>query len=361
MPGIQLSDGVLRALFAISAVVVIVAGVRVAATLLVPLAIAGFLAMVCYPLVSWLERHRLPKGAAVGLTLAALLTTLLGPGLVVHGAATQFAAAAPRYQARLGAMTAGWFEWLQAQGVDTSQISEILNWAAVLDLAGGLFTNVAFLLSNALLVLFVVAFVLMEAGGFPDRLYQAFLVDRAAIDRFHRVTDEVLVYLRVKTAVSLVTGLLVGLWATALDIDFAVLWGLLAFLLNYIPNFGSILAGVPPVLLALVQVGVGRAAALAGGLMAINFVLGYLVEPYMTGRQLRISPLVVVLSLVFWGWVWGPIGMVLAVPVTMVVRILLEHSPELRWAAVLLEGGRPAGGGAPTPSERGAAAPRSRG
>jgi AI-2 transport protein TqsA len=341
MAGIRLSDGLLRALMAAAAIVVIVAGLRAAATLLVPLVVAGFLALVSYPMVTWLERFRLPTWAAVSLTLTALLTTLMGPGLVVHGAATRFVATAPAYQAGLRAMTEDWFDWLETQGVDTSQVTEILNWTAVLDLAGGLFTNIAFLLSNALLVLFIVAFVLMEAAGFPAQLSEAFQIERGTLGRFHRVTGEVQRYLWMKTAVSLATGLLVGLWTAVLDIEFAVLWGLLAFLLNYIPNFGSILAALPPMLLALAQGGLGAAAVLAAGLLVINIAFGYVIEPYLTGRELRISPLVVMLSLVFWGWVWGPVGMVVAVPITMVVRILLEHSPELGGAVVLLAGRPP--------------------
>jgi AI-2 transport protein TqsA len=338
----RLSDSVLRTLVAAAAIVVIVAGLRTAATLLLPLAIAGFLAMIAYPLVSWLERHGMPTWAAVSLTLLALLATLLGPAVVVNGAAREFAAAAPRYEARLGVMTTEWFDWLRAQGVDTSRIAEVLNWSAVLDLARNLFTNVAFLLSNAFLVLLVAAFVLMEAGGFPAALSEAFLIDRASVDRFHRVTEEVQHYLRVKTAISLITGMLVGLWTAMLGLDFAVLWGLLAFLLNYIPNFGSIMAAVPPVLLSLVQSGPGVAAAVAAGFILINMGLGNVLEPYITGRQLQISPLVVLLALIFWGWVWGPVGMVLAVPITMVVRILLEHSRDLRWVAVLISGARAA-------------------
>jgi AI-2 transport protein TqsA len=342
----RVSDAVLRTLVAAAALVVIVAGLRAAAALLVPVAIAGFLAITSHPLVSWLERRRLPTWSAVGLTLIALLLMLLGPGLVVQNAATRFVTVAPRYGARLSTMTAGWFQWLQARGVDTSQMADVLNWTDMLNLAGGLFSNAAFLLSNALLVLFVVAFILMEAAALPDMLSRTFLVDKGAIDRFHRVTGEVQRYLRVKTAIGLATGLAVGLWTATLGVDFAVLWGLLAFLLNYIPNFGSILAAVPPVLLSLVQAGVGRAVAVGIGFLAVNMVLGNIVEPYVIGRRLRISPLVVVLSLIFWGWVWGSVGMVLAVPITMIVRILLEQSRELRWAASLI-----AGGELPTPAD----------
>lgn len=342
----RLSDAVLRWLVAAAALVIIVAGLRVAASLLVPLAIAGFLAITSHPLVAWLER-RLPTWAAVGVTLIVLLLTLLGPGLVVQDAATRFVAVAPRYGERLRAMSALSLDWLRSRGVDTGQVADVVDWSAVFNLAGGLFTNVAFLLSNAFLVLIVVGFILMEAGSLPATLARAFPVDRAAIGRFRRVAGEVQRYLRVKTAVGLATGLLLGLWTAALGVDFALLWGLLAFLLNYIPNFGSIIAAVPPVLLSLVQAGPGVAFAVAAGFLVVNTVVGNVIEPYVMGRRLQISPLVVVLSLVFWGWVWGAVGMVLAVPITMVVRILLEQSAELRWAAVLIAGGETAAGTAP--------------
>lgn len=335
----RLSDSVLRGLVAAAALMVIVAGLRAASSLLVPLAIAIFIAITSHPLVAWLERRRVPTGLAVSLTLAVLLLTLLGPGLVVQSAANRLVTLAPGYGERLSVLSAGWFVWLQQRGVDTSQLAEVLNWTAALNVAGGVFANAAFLLSNALLVLFVVAFVLLEAAGLPGTVSRAFLVDPHALDRYHRVTGEVQRYLRVKTAISLITGLLVGLWTALLGVEFAVLWGLLAFILNFIPNFGSIIAAVPAMLLAYVQLGAGSAAAVGAGYFAVNMVLGNIVEPLVMGRQLRLSPLVVVLSLIFWGWVWGAVGMVLAVPITMSVRILLEQSPDLRWAAVLIAGG----------------------
>lgn len=311
---------------------------RTAATLLVPLAIAGFLALISYPLVAWMQQRHFPKWTAVTLTVLALVMTLLGPGLVVQNAAVQFVTAAPRYEARLSEMTLEWFKWLQSRGLDASRVADVLNWTAALDLAGNLFTNIAFLLSNIVLVLLVVAFILVEAAGFPAKLSKAFMIDAMALGRFHLMTADVQRYLRVKTAVSLITGLLVWFWTALFQVDFAVLWGLLAFLLNYIPYFGSIMAAVPAVLLSLVQAGPAEASLVAAGLIAINIVLGHLIEPYVTGRQLHISPLVVVLMLVFWGWVWGPVGMVLAVPITTTVRILLEHSQDLRWVAVLIAG-----------------------
>jgi predicted PurR-regulated permease PerM len=144
-------------------------------------------------------------------------------------------------------------------------------------------------------------------------------------------------YLAVKTTVSLVTGAAIAIWTGLVGLDFALVWGLLAFLLNYIPTIGSIIAAAPAVLLATVQLGLGPALLVGVGFLVVNTVLGNIVEPALMGRAVGLSTLVVFTSLVFWGWVWGPVGMLLSVPLTMIVKIFLENSDELRWIAVLLD------------------------
>jgi predicted PurR-regulated permease PerM len=156
-------------------------------------------------------------------------------------------------------------------------------------------------------------------------------------DRLETVARQIQRYLAIKTVVSMATGLLAGIWVAALGLGVPLLWGLLAFLFNYVPTLGSIVAAVPPTLLALVQFGVWRGALVAIGYVAINIVLGNFVEPYLYGRRLGLSTLVVFISLVFWGWVWGPVGMLLSVPLTMLVKIALENTEDLRWLAVMLD------------------------
>ncbi|MCD4750267.1 MAG: AI-2E family transporter, partial [Thermoanaerobaculales bacterium] len=168
----------------------------------------------------------------------------------------------------------------------------------------------------------------------------AFGEDSGNIGRFSGVTDQVQRYLAIKTVTSGATGIAIGLWVGLLGLDFAVVWGLIAFLLNYIPNIGSIVAAVPAVLLAFVQLGVGHGLAVAAGFLVINIIVGNIVEPALLGRTLGLSTLVVFLSLVFWGWMWGTVGMLLSVPLTMILKILLENSEDLRWVAVLLDSGR---------------------
>jgi predicted PurR-regulated permease PerM len=153
-------------------------------------------------------------------------------------------------------------------------------------------------------------------------------------------------YLIIKTAASLVTGILIGLWVWILGLDFPLIWGLLAFMLNYIPTLGSIIAGVPAVLLGFIQFGPGRALMVAVGYLVVNAVLGSVVEPRFQGRGLGLSTLVVFLSLAFWGWVWGPVGALLSVPLTMTLKIALESSPDTRGIAILL-GSNPPPGSAP--------------
>jgi predicted PurR-regulated permease PerM len=143
-------------------------------------------------------------------------------------------------------------------------------------------------------------------------------------------------YVFLKAIVSAGTGVLISLLMWALGVDFPLLWGLIAFMFNFVPNIGSVIAAVPAVLLALVQHGVGVAAGVGVGYIAINLVVGNVIEPKLMGEKLGLSTLVVFLSLVFWGWLWGPVGMLLSVPLTVIVKIALEHSDDFRWVAILL-------------------------
>jgi predicted PurR-regulated permease PerM len=143
-------------------------------------------------------------------------------------------------------------------------------------------------------------------------------------------------YLGIKTLVSLATGLCAGLLTWALDLDFPLLWAMFAFLLNYVPTIGSIIAAVPAVLLALIQIGPGAAGATAMGFISINLVFGNFLEPRLMGYGVGISPLVVFVGLIAWGWIFGPVGMLLSVPLTMTLKMALENDNRTRWVAILL-------------------------
>ena len=151
-----------------------------------------------------------------------------------------------------------------------------------------------------------------------------------------QISKDIQRYLHIKTAVSLATGALAWLMTLAFGLEFPLLWGVLAFALNYIPSIGSMIAAIPPCVLALWQLGMVPAALIAVGYLSINMALGNVIEPMLLGRRFGISTLVVVLSALFWGWVWGPAGMFVAIPLTMLIKVMLDNSGELRWISVAM-------------------------
>ncbi|MFC1830105.1 AI-2E family transporter [Thermodesulfobacteriota bacterium] len=191
-------------------------------------------------------------------------------------------------------------------------------------------------LTNGFLIIMTVIFMLLEASGMPAKLYAITGGSADSLANYHKFIDNVKQYMAIKTAVSLITGVLVTILLTIVGVDFPMLWGLLAFLLNYVPNIGSIIAAIPAVLLATIQLGLAKAGITAAVYLVINIVMGNIVEPRFMGRGLGLSTLIVFLSLLFWGWVLGPVGMLLSVLLTMTAKIALDSREETRWLSILL-------------------------
>lgn len=330
-----------RVLTTLAALVIVVVGLRHAQALLAPLIFSAFLAILSAPVVFWLRARRVPEFIAIAAVVLGVMGAMLGLASIVGGSINRFADSVPRYQTGLQERAAGLVRLLERLGLELSyeHLSQIVDPGAAIGLARTVLTQFASVLSNAVLVVLTMVFMLFEVGDLPGKLRRAVGDERADLGRFAAVARDVNRYIAIKTYVSIATGLLVGTLMAIVGIDFPALWGLLAFLLNYVPNIGSIIAAVPPTLLAIVQFGFGRAGLVAGIFVVVNTVLGNLVEPRLMGRHLGLSTLVVFLSLVFWGWVWGPLGMLLSVPLTMVVKILLEHNAQFRWIAVLMDSG----------------------
>ncbi|MEE9226464.1 MAG: AI-2E family transporter [Acidobacteriota bacterium] len=326
-----------RFLLVVASFVVVIAGIRAAASLMIPFMISLFIALVSFPMLNWLQSKKIPTPLAVLTTLLSVLFVLLLILFLVAGSINGFIAQVPKYNAQLELKSKAALEWLQEKGVTVPEqfTAQLIDPGRALTLASRTLTAVTTVLSNLLLVFLTIAFLLMEAAGFPQKFRAAF-GQKESSGRFNRSKSEVQRYLGIKTLVSLATGGVVAAGMAIVGVDFPLLWGLLAFLANYIPTLGSIIAAVPPILLAIVQLGTGHAIAVALIFLATNLVFGTLLEPTLLGRRLGISTLVVFISLVFWGWVWGPIGMLLSVPLTIVLKIMLENTEDFRWLAVLL-------------------------
>jgi predicted PurR-regulated permease PerM len=321
-----------------ASVVVVVAGLKLGAPLLVPFTAALFLAILSLPILTWLEQRRVPRSLAVFIAVLINVGLLVLMGWLVSGSLTRFVEAAPSYRARMEVLLERLVHWLEVRGVPAARWVEegLFDAASMVDLVGSTLRGVATLATDLLLVITTMVFLLLEVAGFAPKL-QAALGNRVQpLWRYARIRLEVQRYLVMKTLVSVVMGVLSGLGVAIVGLDFPVLWGLLAFLFNYIPNIGPILAAIPALLLSLVQLGLPATLLIAALFLFLHLVVGNILEPQLFGRRLGLSPLVVWVSLIFWGWVWGPIGMLLSVPLTVIARIAFENSRELRWAAVLL-------------------------
>ncbi|MBK8266060.1 MAG: AI-2E family transporter [Nannocystis sp.] len=323
----------------LAALVIVTAGLWAAQVVVLPFLLAIMLAIIAAPGVLWLERRRFPSWLAVGGMMLLVMTLLAGIGTVLAASAAEFTTAVPRYKDRLDEMLRGLLGWVTDEmgfEVSAEQIYGGIKLSSVIDAVGTTLNGVLAALTNTTLVLLTVIFILLEVTELPRKV-RAIADDPArALGRARQMIVEVQRYLVIKTVISAATGILLGIWTAMLGVDFPLLWGFSAFLLNYIPNIGSILAAAPPMLVALVQLGPGYMLLVGGGYVAVNFVLGNMVEPQWLGRKMGLSPLVVFVSLLFWGWLWGAVGMLLSVPLTMVIKILCEQSDGLRWISVAL-------------------------
>lgn len=329
----------MKVLLGTASAVIVLAGVRATAALLLPFVLALFLALISFPLVSWLQNRRIHRALAVAMTMLAILAALIGPSLLVVTAIRQFVTAVPGYEVRLRQIVAESLRWLRARDIDTTYLTGLLDPAQVLGIMVNTLTGVVTLLSIAFLVVLIASFMLFEAADIRERRHR--VLPEALKEHLARIVREMQTWLWVKTVISLATGLAAGLWVAILGVDFALLWGLVAFLFNYIPNLGSIVAAFPPALLALIQFGPLAAVLVLLGYVGINAFFGSFMEPYLMGRRIGLSPLVVLLSVIAWGWMWGIAGMLLSVPITMGIKIALENSEDLRWIARVMEGGNP--------------------
>jgi predicted PurR-regulated permease PerM len=332
-----------RYLFILALVVIVVGGLRLAAPILLPFSFALFLAVLTLPIVIWLQQHRVPRGPAIFL---AVLVDVAIFGLIILLASqsiNDFQVKMGRYATSLSNLWNGWIVSLQgmefpgAQALSQYMTADIVDPGQFFTLAGGTLTRVFSFASNAFLVFLILIFILAEATVFPAKFRAILGASAGSASRYTKIVTEVQEYLGIKTFISLATGVLLGSWCWVLKLDFPVLLGLVAFVLNYVPTIGSIIASAPAILLALIQFGPGYSLLVGGGYAVVNLAFGNLIEPNLLGRRLGLSTLVVILSLIFWGWVWGPVGALLAVPLTMVVKIMLENTSDLKWVSVLLD------------------------
>ncbi|UYM15133.1 AI-2E family transporter [Endozoicomonas euniceicola] len=317
-----------QALLTIAAVVVILAGIRLSSDIISPLLLAYFISMMLNPVISGLEKLYLPR--ALGVLLVISLLVLLCASLMGMAgyAAQEFSRVLPGYRQDLLEMITRFQSSLLKRGitVDFSTLFNTLDTQWLFNLATSLVSRMSSATSYVVVILLTVVFMLFEVPLLQGKLQRALPDPERQLLDVERFVSSVNRYVVLKSILSAITGLSVALMLQMKGVQFYVLAGLVAFFLNFIPNIGSIIAAIPGILITLLQQSPGDAALVAAGYVAINMVIGNLVEPRVLGKGLGLSSLVVFLSLVLWGWLLGPIGMLLSVPLTMCIKILLESS-----------------------------------
>jgi predicted PurR-regulated permease PerM len=331
-------SSIARALIVMAAIAIVVTFIKAAASVIAPILLAVFIAVVATPPLRWMRRRGVPKWIA----LAVIVVVLLDVGsvflLLTTGALEGFRESLPGYQQRFMLLSERFGDWLESAGIAGSKeaMDDIFDLARVSALVRAVLSNVSGLFGTGLLILLAVVFMLLEVAKLPAKLKTAFHFTEEAEARLQRVLDAVNQYMAIKILTSLATAFCIWLWLWFLGIDFPILWAVLAFLLNFVPFVGAFLMMIPPILLALVQTDLQTTLLVALGYVMINTMIGSILEPRIMGRGLGISTLAVFLSLLFWGWVLGTVGVFLSVPLTMALMIALEASPQTRPVAILL-------------------------
>ncbi|EPK7281698.1 AI-2E family transporter [Citrobacter farmeri] len=328
----------LKIVIMLGMLVIILTGIRFAADIIVPFILALFIAVVLSPLVQRMVKLRVPRVLAISLLVIVIVMAMVLLLAYLGTSLNELARTLPQYRSSLVIPLKSLEPWLVRLGIGVS-VDEMVKYIdpnAAMTLITNLLTQLTNAMSSIFLLLLTVVFMLLEVPQLPTKLQQIMVRPVEGMAAIQRAIDSVSHYLVLKTAISLVTGLVVWGMLTTLDVRFAFIWGLLAFALNYIPNIGSVLAAIPPIIQVLVFGSLYDALVVLAGYLIINLVFGNILEPRIMGRGLGLSTLVVFLSLIFWGWLLGPVGMLLSVPLTIIVKIALEQSVGGQSIAILL-------------------------
>ncbi len=325
-------------LISLAAICIIIAGMKAAAPILTPLFLSIFIAVICLPPLAWLNNKGISSALAVFLVVGALFVVVGASGIYVVSSVDAFSRQLPVYQHNLNQQSAVLINWLSRHGLEHTFDLGMLNEfdsSKLMKFIGGFITSLGAVFADMFMIQLTAIFILFESYALPKKIHAAF-GDSDLSHNSHEIIRSINQYLAIKAITSLVTGLIIAVWLSIIGVDFPVLWGVIAFLLNFVPTIGSIIAAVPTVLLSLVQLGIDSSLLVMLGYFMVNMLVGNIWEPRIMGKGLGLSTLVVFLSLTFWGWVFGSVGMLMSVPFTMIAKIILEKNPETRWIAILL-------------------------
>lgn len=332
-------------LVGILAIIALGAVLKLTSSVLVPLVVAALLSFVFDPIVSFLERLRIPRVLGIAAVVLLLLTAIFLVGLLIFSSGKQLISVIPKYEQRLSLIYSQLAKFFSLS-YDASKtffgnlLGDLRVRSRIQSFTFSWSETFLAILGRIVLVIVFMVFLMGERVHFKDKLLAAFedRISEKIRGAASRIIAQVVRYLSVKFFISLLTGVLVYGAFLAIGMEFALIWAVLAFVFNFIPNIGSIFVGVASSLFALLQFwpAPGPVVAVAATMLLVNLSLGYFVEPKVQGDSLDLSPFVVLFSLLVWGWLWGFMGLVLAVPMTALIKIVCENIPLLEPVALIM-------------------------
>lgn len=323
--------------------VILIAGIMQAVSIVNPILMALFISIVCAQPISWLQKKKVPQTLAVFIVLFLIVAVFIGFSELIGASLSSFSENVTVYEDNLRTMSKTVVEFTNSFGLNISfnKISNMFDVSKVMNVTAGLLSQLGSFMGNALTIFFLALFLLFELDTLEIKSKVVFKESKTSKYIFS-IFQSIRHYLSIKTVTSLLTGAFVWLSLEIIGLDYAIIWGLIAFLLNYIPNIGSIVAAIPAVLFALIQLGFGGVLWTSIVFVAVNMIIGNIVEPKMMGKGLGLSTYVVFVSLIIWGFILGTVGMFLSVPLTMAIKIMLEQNKRTEWIAILLGSGEEA-------------------
>jgi predicted PurR-regulated permease PerM len=280
----------------------------------------------------------MPRWLALIIVIFGLIFLFSGFAFLIGDTVSSFSGNLSQYESKLTGISDSFIQFLNDKGIKIpqDQIFNLVQPAKILEFTAGALNKLINMMGNTFLIFLIILFTLMEIGSFSVKAKAILIGSDKSISYFSTILQNIRHYLGIKTLICLLTGILIYMALLIIGVDYPLLWALIAGLMNYIPNIGSIIAAVPAVLFALIQLGLGGAVWTLGSFMLVNNVLGNFVEPRIMGKGLGLSTLVVFLSLIFWGFIFGTVGMFLSVPFTMTIKIILEQNEKTKWLAIIL-------------------------
>jgi len=325
-------------IFYTAAIVVIIAGLKIGAPIINPILMAVFFSIILLQPINWLKNKGVNGLLSSIIVGASILIIIGGLGSVVTESIVEFTGNLPKYKKQLNEITESSITLLNGYGINISNdsISDNFNASSVFGYASKFISGIGGVFGQIVLLMLVVAFIVGEANSFPVKLKVILKNPTVSLDNITNISRSIRYYLVLKTITGLIGGISVSIVLFIMNIQYAIIWGLLVLLMRYIPNIGSIIAAIPIILFVLIQDGLTGVFYVGLAYAIINFIIGQVIEPNFLAKGMNLSTLAVFLSLVFWGWILGNTGMLLAIPITMAIKISLETRENSRWMAIML-------------------------